>query len=215
MANRDDNANVKRADDHSEGDSRPAQAQGWRSSRNLDRGRAYRHDAFPTRFGRFVYDLATTAASGIARRNRSGDPCAKDPATPLIGLDTNVVVRLLVGDDEAQRATARTYIERHASASDPAFINQIVVIETVWVLESVYTYTRKQISAAIDGLLRTIHLAIENSEHVRAALAMYRGGADFADAMIAKTNIVKGCAKTATFDRKAAKRESHFVALAS
>ena len=131
----------------------------------------------------------------------------------MIGLDTNVLVRLLAGDDEAQRAIARAYIERHASPSDPAFIDRIVLVETVWVLESVYAYSRAQISTAIDALLRTVHFVIEDSELARAALALYRGGDDFADAAIVTTNVAYGCTRTATFDRKAAKRNPHFVAL--
>lgn len=131
----------------------------------------------------------------------------------MIGLDTNVLIRLLTGDDAGQRVRARAFIERRCSPGNPAFVNRIVVIETVWVLESVYAYTRKEISAAIDALLRTVDIAIEGAEFVRAALAMYRRGADFADAMIAATNIARGCTQTATFDRKAAKLDSHFVAI--
>ncbi len=72
---------------------------------------------------------------------------------------------------------ARVLFERHASPSDPAWIDRIVVIETVWVSESVYAYAREEISAAI-----------AQGDFVRGALAMYRRGADFADTMIATAN---------------------------
>ena len=131
----------------------------------------------------------------------------------MIGLDTNVLVRLLTGDDAAQRSIARRFISRNCSANNPAFINRVVLIETIWVLESVYDYTREDIAGAVDALLRTVRMLTEDPELVRAALAVYRGGVDFADALIARSNVAQGCTTTVTFDRKAAKRIAHFVAL--
>ncbi len=131
----------------------------------------------------------------------------------MIGLDTNVILRLLTGDSPQQQAAARTVLERDASPNDPAFVNRVVVIETVWVLESVYAYARKEIAAAIDGLLRTVSIATEDAEHVRAALVAYRNGADFADALIAASNAARGCSATFTFDRKAAKKIVQFRAI--
>lgn len=131
----------------------------------------------------------------------------------MIGLDTNVLVRLLAGDDAAQQAAARTFVERHCSPSEPAFVNRLVVLETVWVLESVYAYSRKEIATAVDALLRTARIEIEGADIIRTTLAAYRSGADFADSLIAASNIALGCSKTMTFDRKAAKKIAHFAAL--
>jgi predicted nucleic-acid-binding protein len=131
----------------------------------------------------------------------------------VIGLDTNVLLRLLTGDHPAQQAAARALLERESSASDPAFVNRVVVIETVWVLESIYAYTRKEIASAIDALLRTVRIATEDADHVRTAVVAYRGGADFADALIAACNAARGCRVTVTFDRKAAKKIAAFRSL--
>jgi predicted nucleic-acid-binding protein len=131
----------------------------------------------------------------------------------VIGLDTNVLVRLLTGDDPKQRAAAKAFIAENCSQGDPAFINRLVLIETVWVLESVYGYTREQIAAAIDTLLRMVRVLTEDADLVRSAVATYRRGADFADALIAGVNTAKGCSRTATFDRTAAKKIHHFVEL--
>jgi predicted nucleic-acid-binding protein len=131
----------------------------------------------------------------------------------LIGLDTNVLVRLLTGDDASQRSAAKAFISRNCSADDPAFINRIVLVETIWVLESVYEYSREEIAAAVDTLLRMVRMLTEDSDLVRVALSAYRRGADFADALIAGTNVARGCTKTVTFDRKAAKKIAHFVVL--
>ena len=81
------------------------------------------------------------------------------------------------------------------------------------VLESVYDYSREEIAGAVDTLLRMVCVLTEDSDLVRAALSAYRTGADFADALIAGTNVARGCTKTVTFDRKAAKNVAHFVAL--
>ena len=131
----------------------------------------------------------------------------------MIGLDTNVLVRLLTGDDAAQRSAAKVFISRNCSADNPAFINRIVLVETIWVLEFVYEYSREEIAGAVDTLLRMVRVLTEDSDLVRVALSAYRGGADFADALIAGTNVARGCTKTVTFDRKAAKKVAHFVAL--
>jgi predicted nucleic-acid-binding protein len=131
----------------------------------------------------------------------------------VIGLDTNVLVRLLTGDDAKQRAAAKSFINQNCSAGDPAFINRLVLIETVWVLESVYEYSRDQIAAAVETLLRMVRVLTEDADLVHAAVATYRRGADFADALIAGINAANGCSRTVTFDRNAAKLVPHFVTL--
>lgn len=110
-------------------------------------------------------------------------------------------------------AAAKSFINQNCSADDPAFINRLVLIETVWVLESVYEYSREQIAAAIETLLRMVRVLTEDADLVRVAVVAYRHGADCADALIAGVNSAKGCSRTATFDRSAAKKMPHLVAL--
>jgi predicted nucleic-acid-binding protein len=121
----------------------------------------------------------------------------------LIGLDTNVLVRLLTGDDAAHRSAANEFISRNCSADNSAFINRIVLVETIWVLESVYEFSREEIAGSVDTLLRMVRVLTEDSDLVRFALTAYRRGADFADALIAATNVARGCSKTVRFGRKA------------
>ena len=129
------------------------------------------------------------------------------------GIDTNVLVRLLTGDDAAQQQRAQTYLASSCSAESPGFVNRIVIVELVWVLESAYGYSREQIASALDGLLRTQELAVEDAAGVSVALNAYRIGADFADALIGATNAAAGYAETVTFDRRAAKSLAGFRAL--
>lgn len=120
------------------------------------------------------------------------------------GLDTNVVLRLLLADDPDQAQRAREYIE-HASAAARCWINRIVLCEAVWVLERSYRYGREQIASTVELLLEADEIQIEDAVVVRSALYAYRiSQAGFADCLIGMANGLAGCERTATFDRKAA-----------
>lgn len=124
----------------------------------------------------------------------------------MIGVDTNVIVRLLVADDAKQADAAARYLKAQCSSEEPALLSDIVLVECAWVLEDVYEYSRAQIGEAIDGLLNTAQLQAINASAVSAALQRFRSSsADFADCLIGVTNASGGCEFTATFDRKASK----------
>lgn len=131
----------------------------------------------------------------------------------MIGIDTNVLIRLMTGDDARQRTVARTYLRAHCSAENPAFVNRIVLVETFWVLESVYRYTRLEVAAVLETLLRTAEIEVEDAGSAWSALRGYRKGADFADALVASSNIAFGCAETVSFDRSAARLIEGFETL--
>jgi predicted nucleic-acid-binding protein len=124
----------------------------------------------------------------------------------VIGVDTNVIVRLLVGDDELQAQAAAKYLTVHSSSEDPALISDIVLVQIAWVLEDVYGYARAQIAAAMEGLLATAQLKTGNVSSVHRAVQRFRGSAaDFADCLLGVSNAESGCEYTASFDRKASK----------
>lgn len=124
----------------------------------------------------------------------------------MIGLDTNVVVRLLVQDDTAQLRRVRKAISQHCSQVDPGFINAIVLVEVIWVLGSVYKYSRDQIASAIETLLQVKELAVQSPNEVWEALHLYRETkVGFADLYLAAINHEAGCTATLTFDKKAAR----------
>jgi predicted nucleic-acid-binding protein len=124
----------------------------------------------------------------------------------MIGLDTNVLVRLVVGDDPRQTEQAKAYVDRYCTPNSPGFINCVVLAELEWVLASSYNYSRSQIASTVEILLTGADRAVEHHNAVRASLRDYRAGRlDFTDALIAHVNAARGCEATATFDRKAAK----------
>lgn len=124
----------------------------------------------------------------------------------MIGLDTNVLVRLLTNDDKAQARRARDYLARNCSAESPAFVSNVALAETFWVLRSVYGLEHDDIASAFSALFATREILFEDAEAVRRAwLAYARSDADFADSLIGAVDQANGCEATITFDRKAAK----------
>jgi predicted nucleic-acid-binding protein len=122
----------------------------------------------------------------------------------MIGIDTNVLVRYLVQDNEQQASAANKILDR-ISDINPAFINNIVICETVWVLSRAYKYEKKLIIKTIEQILSTSGIEFENAEGVRKALRYYTtGNVDFSDYLIAEINKENGANTTYTFDRKAA-----------
>lgn len=64
------------------------------------------------------------------------------------GLDTNILVRFLVRDDEAQAETIYKRFKQAESDKEVLFVPLLVVLETVWVLESVYERSIPDISGS-------------------------------------------------------------------
>jgi predicted nucleic-acid-binding protein len=120
----------------------------------------------------------------------------------VIGLDTNVLIRILTNDDLAQKKAASDYLASRCSETDPAFVSREVILEAVWVLERSFDYGRSDVARAIQAVLETVTFAVEDADLVAAANRDYVAGADFADAMIAAVNLASGCVATATFDRR-------------
>ncbi len=126
----------------------------------------------------------------------------------MIGFDTNVLVRLIVADDSEQTPKAQRYIEDNCSELAPGFISNIVLAETVWVLESTYGLNRGDIVQALENILAAARFAVQDPAQVQAALdAFKKTPIGFTDLLIAEINRASGCEVTATFDRKAAKLE--------
>jgi predicted nucleic-acid-binding protein len=122
----------------------------------------------------------------------------------VIGLDTNVLVRFLVQDDPHQSAAA-TALMSSLTQVVPGFVCREVLVELVWVLERAYAYPRHAIADALDGLLAAPELVIEAADRAAIAADRYRrGGAGFADQMVALAGQGVGCKETVTFDRQAA-----------
>ena len=124
----------------------------------------------------------------------------------MLGIDTNVLVRYLVRDDEPQFDKARRLIKREITAGRQVLVSQLVILETEWVLRSRYALSKNEIVAAISALLDATEVVIEDEAAVEEAIYLCKeNSADFADCLIGARNRRLGCRATATFDTKAAK----------
>jgi predicted nucleic-acid-binding protein len=120
----------------------------------------------------------------------------------VIGLDTNVLVRLLTRDDAAQAEKARALVERHADEDGALFVSDIVVAELAWTLDRAYGLDRKDIARAIGALAENATLGFESREVLRRAQELFRGSkAGFADCLILAKALNAGCESLATFDK--------------
>jgi len=118
------------------------------------------------------------------------------------GLDTNVLVRFLTLDDEAQAVRATEVIEGAARTGETLFVSRVVLCELVWVLEAAYRSTREEILGVLESILRTGQMHFEDKDVLWQALADYREGrGDFADYVIGREAVSAGCSSTWTFDR--------------
>jgi len=122
----------------------------------------------------------------------------------MIGLDTNVLVRFLVRDDERQFARARRLLRRQSGKVEPVLVNLLVLLETEWVLRSRYGLSKSEILGAFSGLLDTAELLFEDEASLEQALYMWKdSSAQFADCLIGARNWALECRATASFDTKA------------
>jgi predicted nucleic-acid-binding protein len=123
----------------------------------------------------------------------------------VIGVDTNVVLRMFVEDDPAQSHAARTLIGSSDRAGDPILLTPLVLAEVEWSLRSNFDRSKAAILAIFDRILANTAFVISEREAVEAAVGAWRlGKADFADYLISAVAREHGARTTMTFDRKAA-----------
>lgn len=123
----------------------------------------------------------------------------------MIGLDTNILVRSVVADDQAQ---TRKVTELFASLTTqvPGYISLVCLAESVWVLRRKYNQPKAAILQWLAGLFDTSELIFENQPAVEQALRVYAmTTAGFADCLIERAGHIAGCTSTVTFDQDAAK----------
>ena len=113
-------------------------------------------------------------------------------------IDTNVLVRLIVRDDPEQVVRAEAFVEHGAWISLP------VLVETVWVLESVYGLNRQRIGTAVSMLVEHDRLALQDEDIVRRAHATFASAraVGFSDCLVVEVARKAGHVPVGTFDRK-------------
>ncbi len=116
-----------------------------------------------------------------------------------VTVDTNVLVRAVVRDDEVQADIAAALLKD----AETIAVSLPCLCEFVWVLRSVYGFGQDDISTAIETLVAAGNVAVDRAA-VEAGLALLKAGGDFADGLIAYEGAWLGGDTFVSFDKKAA-----------
>ncbi|MEK7541588.1 MAG: PIN domain-containing protein [Patescibacteria group bacterium] len=115
-------------------------------------------------------------------------------------LDTNVLVRFLVGDNEAQQRRAAQWLKEAAAGRRTVIVSTLVIAEACFVLESFYKRPRGEIADALEVFLAERWLRVEDREVLLGVWPWYRRGAHFVDSFLRAKAQVEG-AEILTFDK--------------
>lgn len=129
----------------------------------------------------------------------------------MIAIDTNVLVRMLIDDDKVQSTTARRVLTLAEARGMQILVLSEVLVETVWVLESVYHCDRKEISGFLEKLALTGTFLFIDPQMIRRVIGHYKKRGDFADLMIVHQAMSRKAVKLFSFDRKLRKAFPDYV----
>lgn len=129
----------------------------------------------------------------------------------MIALDTNALVRMLIEDDEKQARKVIKLIESIEKKGRQIIILNEVLIETVWVLESVYQCTREDIYRFLKTLMHTSTFIFSEPHVIRNVAYRFKKGGDFADLVIVMQALHLHAKKIFSFDKKLQKSFPDYV----
>lgn len=120
----------------------------------------------------------------------------------MIGIDTNILLRLWLNDDPAQSKRIDVLLNEHGSSPGSLLITDVVLIEAIWTLRSAFDQDKASQLLAVRSLLEEAAFAFENREAIRRAIELFEQGASgFPDCLVVAKHAQHGCDFTATFDR--------------
>ncbi len=124
----------------------------------------------------------------------------------MTALDTNVLVRFLVRDDAHQAERVYRRLKQAEAERERLRIPLLVLLETIWVLDSAYGRARGDIIAALEDVRRMPVFELEAADVVERTLAEARASrGDLADLLIRCSAQAGGSAEVLTFDQRAAR----------
>ena len=120
----------------------------------------------------------------------------------MIGIDTNILLRLWLNDDPAQNKRIDALLAAHGGMPGSLLVTDVVLAEAVWTLKSAFEQDKSAQLIAVRSLLEETAFAFEDREAVAAALSLFEASAcGFADCLVVAKHARQGCDFTATFDR--------------
>jgi len=122
------------------------------------------------------------------------------------GIDTNILIRFLMGDDEQQAKKVYKIFKKTESEKNELFVPLLVMLELIWVLESVYEIPRTDILESISELILMPILKFEHQSALQHFTHAAQGNKyDLSDLLISHSAKYQGCETVITFDKKASK----------
>ena len=113
----------------------------------------------------------------------------------MTAVDTNIIVRFLVRDDEQQYKQAHTVFKK-----ENLFVPDTVLLETEWVLRYAYKYSGEMIHQGLIRLLGLPNVSVDDAVKIHNALEWHKNEMDFADALHLAES--RHCDRLVTFDKK-------------
>jgi len=129
----------------------------------------------------------------------------------MIAIDTNALIRLLIEDDQIQAKIVRDVIKLAETHSIRILVLTEVLIETVWVLESVYDCDRKEISGFLENLTGSQVFALADSQIMHKVIDQYKKKGDFSDLIIVNQAKSRKATNLFSFDLDLQKAFPKFV----
>ena len=122
----------------------------------------------------------------------------------MIALDTNILVRYYVRQQDAEGERQRRIVTGWIDRQPALYVPKTVMLELEWVLRGVYGYGATEVRRAFTHLIALPNVIIEDREEVETAIRSHEHGMDFADAMHQAS--ATQCSALATLDRALARR---------
>ena len=121
----------------------------------------------------------------------------------MIGLDTNILLRLWLDDDPAQSRRIDALLAEHGTMPGSMLVCDVVLAEAVWTLASAFDQDKAAQLKALHSLLGEAAFAFESREAVASAVVQFEHSTcGFSNCLIAAKHELLACEFTATFDRK-------------
>ena len=120
----------------------------------------------------------------------------------MIGIDTNILLRLWLNDHPAQNKRIDALLAVHGSTPGSLLVTDAVLVEAVWTLRSAFDQDKAAQVIAVRSLLEETAFAFDDREAVAGAVTLFESGScGFADCLVVAKHARQGCDFTATFDR--------------
>ena len=120
----------------------------------------------------------------------------------MIGIDTNILLRLWLDDDPAQNERIDALLAEHGATPGSLRVTDVVLAEALWTLRSAFDQDKPAQLVAVRSLLEETAFAFEDREAIGQAVALFEAASyGFSDCLVVARHARQGCDFTATFDR--------------